>query len=126
MNTPLKELLEASQSILPSVRIGQNDERIDARERFIAAIDTAQAEVNAQTSVKVRAVIDKSWDMGWEINEYEALIALAVVLEFPTRKIWAIKQFRNRTGDGARHYNPDVNLRIRAMDIIEVAQEVLN
>jgi len=124
----LSELLEASQAVLPLVRIFDQAERVGVRERFIRAIDAAEAVVEAQASARVDAVIDGSWDMGWKITEEEALMALAIIIESPGRKIAQIKAFRTRTNDGRdRNYVLGFNpppLK-RAKEIIEVTQEVL-
>lgn len=116
---PLKELLEASQAVLPSVRTLDQEERVRARDCFVHAINAAKAAVKEQATPRVGATIDKSWDMGWQITEYEAVIALGAVLEFPGRKIAQIKAFRTRIDD------KDNNRLKRAKEIIEVAQEVL-
>ena len=132
MNTPLQELLDASKEVFALIYLGQwageDPSRTKSRLDFKVAIQRAQDEVNAQTGVNVIDVIDKSWDMGWEITEAEALIALAAVVEFPDRKIMAIKAFRTRTDDGGprRDYGETINRLRRAKEIIEVAQEVLN
>lgn len=123
--TTLNRLLAASHGVLSLVRVGSLLERTAATE-FIAAMDVAQEEVNAQTEVNVRAVIDKSWDLGWAITESEALTALAVIPEFPDRKLIAIKAFRTRTDDGGITFDFTVLNRLkRAKEIIEAAQEVI-
>lgn len=123
MSDPLNELLAAAQAILPSVRTFDQAERVRAREAFVHAINEAERAVEAQAGPRVQSTIDKSWDMGWDITEYEALIALASVLEFPGRKIAMIKAFRTRTDDGANLCGTTNKLK-RAKEIIEVAQEV--
>jgi len=124
MTTPLERLLTASRDITRHFNLGHDLVRYGIREEFYDAIAEAQNAVDALTRSKVQATVDKSWDMGWEITECDAMIALSVVLEYPSRKIWQIKAFRTRTNDGGA--DAPINRLKRAKEIIEVAQEVLN
>ena len=125
MTTPLKRLLKSSMDVLAYVPCCAK------RADFIAAIQCAQAEGYSQTGENVRAVVTQSRNLGWGVEVYDALLALAVVREFPGRKIRQVQAFRARTDDGVgssrwRDEDGSINRLKRAKEIIEVAQGVLD
>lgn len=129
MTTALKRLLEASRAALPLVNIADDSysvhKRAVIRLEFDEAISEAQDEVTIQDSDMVDRVIDKSWDMGWEISPFESLCALSVVLEFPGQNFSAMKAFRDRTDAECCRDGEGINRLKRSKDIIEIAQGVV-